>query len=181
MAALSTGLLALGIGNTFANVRSGLDQARIVSAEGKYQAQVLGVNAKLAEAQAVDAVARGHEAAMKLRTGARAVTGAQIGSAAAQGIELGGSMADVTAQTELLSELDALTIENNAAREAFGYHVQAKNYLAQAAMARAAGRNQAQAIRRSLPGTLLEGALETYGMYSQFRDGGKKKKTEKKP
>ena len=70
---------------------------------------------------------------------------------------------DVQRDTMALGELDALTIRNNAAREAWGYQTQALQDQHAAAMARTSGRNQAKALRQASLGSLLTGAADVYG------------------
>ena len=98
--------------------------------QGKYEAEVAGQNAQLASKAAGDALQRGKEDAAAARMRVRAIIGAQRAKYAASGAELSGTPVDVLADTAQLGELDALTIENNAAREAYGYRNDQVNVLA---------------------------------------------------
>jgi len=101
------------------------------SAEGarqkaRFQADVLKQNAKIADMQAEDVLRRGEEAVFEKRLEGKRVIGAQRAALAAQGIELGsGSALDIQGDTAAQAEIDALTIRNNAFREAMGYRMRA--------------------------------------------------------
>jgi hypothetical protein len=166
MAAFSTIALAMlagaGAVNQFAGQRK---QAGIIEQEGQYAADIYGQNAALADLQATDAIARGAEAESRYRTQIKGLVGSNRANMAAQGIDVStGSAVDVQRDVEAVGELDALTIKNNAAREAFGYRVEASQYRRQADLARLGARNQAKALRRASLGSLLTGAANVYGI-----------------
>lgn len=168
MAAL-TALLALNAASTINKFAGERQQATAAERQGAYEQGVYNVDAQLADQQAADAIARGKEAETRQRQATRGLIGAQRATLAAQGIDVStGSALDVQADTAALGELDALTIRNNAAREAFGYRVQAMDYRNQGAMAALAGKNQAAALRNQSYSTLLTGAANTYGIYREF-------------
>lgn len=96
---------------------------------GRLQKQLMQYNARIADYQAQDALERGVVAETRSRTSTKRTIGAQRAFLASQGVEINdGSAADVQANTAYLGELDALTIRNNAAREAWGYKAQAVDY-----------------------------------------------------
>lgn len=173
MAALTGALMALTALNTvqkFAGDRRAATQAE---QQGNYQASLYGTDASLADAQATDAIARGHEAELKSRASTRQLTGSQRASFAAQGLSLDtGSPADVVTDDRSLGELDALTIRNNARREAYGYSTQAAQYRNQGALAQLAGRNTAAAYRNQGTSTLLSGAGDLFNTYQSFGMNG---------
>lgn len=85
-------------------------------------------NAKIAEQRAADAVQRGEEDAQQFSAGVRSLIGTQRAGFAAQGIDVGtGSAVDVQADASYLGALDRQRIKVNAAREAWGYRVDAEN------------------------------------------------------
>lgn len=93
---------------------------------GKVNQQLSEYNAGVAEYQAADAIKRGQVEATRRRTLTRGVIGSQRVSLARQGVDVNdGSALDVQADAAYLGELDAQTIQNNAAREAWGFKVQA--------------------------------------------------------
>lgn len=86
-------------------------------------------NARIAEMQAADALARGAEEEGRFRQGVESLIGSQRAGFAGQNVDVGyGSPVDVQADAAFLGELDALTIRSNARREAWGYEVQAENF-----------------------------------------------------
>lgn len=93
---------------------------------GKVNQHLSEYNAGVAEWQADDAIRRGGVDATRRRTMTRGTIGSQRVSLARQGVEINdGSALDVQADSAYLGELDAQTIQNNAAREAWGFKVQA--------------------------------------------------------
>lgn len=137
---------------------------------GNYEASLHRINAQLAEEQAADAIARGHEAEGRHRRGARQMAGAQRARLAAQGIAVdSGSALDIQAETHALSELDALTIRNNAKREAWGFRVDAWNSRVRGQLSQQAGRNEARMARQRGYSTLLTGATQAYDLYRTGR------------
>lgn len=135
----------------------------VTGAYGQYQAgqhnqKLMDANAQIADWQAQDALDRGKDEAAKHRSAVRRMVGSQRARLAAQGIDIeSGSALDLQLDTARLGELDALTIENNAAREAWGYRVQAQDYRTRGAIARYEGKQAAV-------GTLLTTGGKAYGM-----------------
>lgn len=80
---------------------------------------------EMADRSAADARARGEVEAGRRQIEARRAIGAARASMAASGIALDdGSALSIQEDIAAAGELDALTIRNNAAREAFGYRVE---------------------------------------------------------
>lgn len=138
-------------------IRSGNTQSANLNA----QATTATANAAFSNRAADDAVRRGTYDAdiQRLRTGQE--IGTQRAAQAANGgmvnQDTNALLQDDTAQ---LGELDALTIQNNAAREAYGYKVQALNSTTQAAQLKA----QASTTKRnSLLGGIISGAGSLFG------------------
>lgn len=129
------------------------------------QAQLLDYNAAVADVQARDAIARGAEEESKYRQGVRKLIGSQRTALAASNVDVGfGSAADVQADAAFLGELDALTIRTNAAREAWGYKVEAEDTRKRAEITRregvqleAAGRERRNAAFVNMGASLLGG------------------------
>lgn len=140
MTAIAIGGLAL---SAYQQVRQGraikqAGQAERAAADS--QAEILDYNATIADAQAADAVTRGQEEENRYRQGVRSLIGSQRAGFAGQGVDVGvGSAADVQADSAFLGELDALTIRTNAAREAWGYKVQAADTRKRAEVTRKTG------------------------------------------
>lgn len=129
-----------------------------------YQAAVDRNNAKVAEWQAQDAEQRGKEEERKRRLLTGQQKGAQRTAFAANGIDLGSeSVAETLADTEMIGELDALTIRSNAKREAYGYRVQGANYNASAVNNTFAGKNAKAAANTKATSTILGGVSTITG------------------
>lgn len=175
---ISYGLMALS------SIGGAYSQAQAELAQGDYQRTMFRLNARMAEFQATEAISRGdREAAKAIRRGyresaiarrvGRQTAGSQKAALAAQGIDVGsGSAADILQETAIFSELDqieiqknasldALTIKNNAWREAWGLKTQASAYESEARMA-------LHTAKRKSKNTLLTGGIRalTYGMFA---------------
>jgi hypothetical protein len=139
--------------------RAGADQ----QAAAESEAQLSDYNAKVADLQATDAIARGANEESRFRQGVQVMIGSQRAGIAASNIDVSsGSAADVQGDAAYLGELDALTIRTNAAREAWGYQVQGQDLTARAAIQRkegvyaaAAGQQASSAANWSAAGTIV--------------------------
>jgi hypothetical protein len=170
MAVMSAIALGAALGGTALSVvgqvkagnaakRAGEAQQRAANS----QADLADYNAAVAEVQAQDAIARGAEDESRFRQGVRTLIGSQRAGFAAGNVDVGfGSAVDVQADAAMLGELDALTIRTNAAREAWGYKVQAEDLRRRGQIARKegvmfneAGRTNQSAARWGAGGTLL--------------------------
>ncbi len=163
--ALALGSLAFGAYN---QIRAGQAAKKAGEAErraAEASADLAEYNAAVADLQATDAVARGAEDESRFRTSVRGLIGAQRAGIAAGNVDVGwGSAVDVQADAAFLGELDALTIRTNAAREAWGYQVQAEDLRKRATIAReegvmleAAGRERRTSALVGAAGTVLGG------------------------
>jgi hypothetical protein len=86
----------------------------------------------MAETGARDATARGQQAQASSDLKYGALAGRQRSALAASGTDVqSGSALDLLGDTRLMSDLDAQTIRNNAAREAFGYKAVAGQFKGQ--------------------------------------------------
>lgn len=136
---------------------------------GEASAEQQEWNARIAEVQAEDAILRGREQEQQVRLGTKGLIGAQRAGFAGQGLDIGvGSPVSVQGDTAYLGELDALTTRANAAREAWGYKVEAADRRMAADVARRGGQAQAQAYRSAANTTLIGGAANTALMLNQF-------------
>lgn len=133
----TTIMMAIGLGmNVAGTVVGGLGKR----AEAHQQAEFQDANKSLSEQRAGDALLRGNRDAGTQRMKGSQIIGAQKVGFAAGGVDVStGSAAQTMADTRMMSELDAQTIENNAAREAWGHKVQAWESGQQANALRAQG------------------------------------------
>jgi len=128
-------------------------QSEALKMQGDYQKSVMEQNRKLAEFQAEDAVRRGDKESKELKKKVKVLIGSQRAAMAAQGIDIeSGSALDVQADTAAFGASDALTIRNNAWREAWGYRVQGADYSSKGAWAQLEAKNAAR-------NTLLTGGM----------------------
>lgn len=135
----------------------GLGQKR----QAKADAAALRQNALYLNQAAHDARQRGAREADQARLDTQQAIGSQRVAQAASGGEVNtGSNALAQQDTAQFGELDALTIANNAAREAYGYEVEATGL-----------QNQARALKKGAKNApltgLLSGAVQGFaGAYS---------------
>lgn len=114
---------------------SAYGQARTQKKQNEYQAQVDRNNAAAAEWQATDAVQRGNAAAADQRRKGQQTLGTQRAAMAAAGLDISsGSALSILEDTDYFTEADQGTIKSNAAREAWGYKMQASNSIASAGL-----------------------------------------------
>lgn len=105
--------------------------------ENEAKQKELAANKQLAEQAAADALARGNQDAGRARMqGSQLIERQKVGYAASGVDATAGTPLQVMAGTRLMSELDARTLENNAAREAWGYKQHGLAYQQQAALER---------------------------------------------
>jgi hypothetical protein len=145
-------LILAGVGTAtqvYGQVKAGKAQKKAGEAAqeaANSQAGLSDYNAEVATLQAQDAVDRGAVEESRFRTSVRGMIGQQRAGIAAGNIDVGfGSAVDVQADAAYLGELDALQLRTNAAREAWGYTVQAEDFRKRAAITRKEGVNLAEA------------------------------------
>lgn len=128
---------------------SGLLQGLQGQAQAKQQAAELTMNAAFLNNAAADARARGRIESDQARVDTQQVIGAQRAAQAANGGEVNsGSNALLQQDAAQFGELDALIISNNAAREAYGYDVQAD-----------ANRRNARQLKKNARSNLISSVL----------------------
>lgn len=171
MCVVSAGVAGSAAAATAANVALATTLATVATTvysqrqQTRTQEKVLEHQAEKRQAAAKDAQARGRIKADEQRKRTLRLISEQRAGFAASGVELdSGSTLDTTSGTAALGELDALTIENNAAREAYGYQSQAETFAAQAGITRQRG-------RANTTSTILTGAAQGAGQYYSFAAG----------
>lgn len=99
-----------------------------------YEASIARNNQKIANYQADLALENGAVAEQTQQLKTAALKGDQRAAMAANGVDLGeGSATETLATTEFMGKRDALTIRDNAARQAWAYKNQALGYGSEAA------------------------------------------------
>lgn len=164
MTAIALGSLALGAFSTVQQVRGQRKAGKLANEAAQEEAALIDYNATIADQQAADALERGQERKQAVRSATRQVIGTQRAGFAGQGVDVSsGSAADVQADAAFLGELDALTEETNAAREAWGIKVQATDLRNRADVTRRTGVNQQKAANAASWGTAIGGAANVIG------------------
>lgn len=147
MAAITTTLAIAGLALSGASAVKQWRSGGKLAEAGRQQrevaesaAELQDWNASIADLQAADALARGREEENRFRQGVRLLIGSQRAGIAGGNIDVGfGSALDVQADAAFLGELDALTIRTNAAREAWGFKVEAEDTRRRAEITREEG------------------------------------------
>lgn len=171
MAGLSATASLAGLG---LSTMAAYNQSKASKAAYEYQAAVANNNATLDEYKARDAIMRGQSAEIAQRMKTAGLKGTQRASLAARGLDLGeGSAADILASTDYMGETDALTIRDNASREAWGYRVRGSNSSADAGMYGA--RSRAESSGMAAATSLLTGAGKVAGSWYRYRNEANRK------
>lgn len=132
--------------------------------DGQHQGWLLDKSAEFSDAAAADSVRRGDREVADIRLRTSQILGEQRVALGSSGVDAGvGSAADLQADTRMMSELDVETTRNNAAREAWGYQVQAWNQRQQATFARKGG---GAAAAGTLLGGVGRAAGDAAGIYA---------------
>jgi hypothetical protein len=143
------------------------------NAAAEYQARLSEREAQAHEQLRADAMARGKIDADTHRLKVGQVIGSQRASAGGSGFKADvGSALDVVADTASWGEMDALTIENNAAREAYSYGEAATSARLQADLARRSKRSVGTAVMGSILSGVGPLASSLYSLNAQNRSTG---------
>lgn len=170
IAATTTALAVLAAGSAISGYIGSQNAAKGVKAQGKYEQSILEQNAQFAEQNAADVVEQGKVDELRHRAAIKGLIGTQRAIAGAAEININsGSIKDIQEETDLIGEIDALTIRNNAARQAWGYKVEAADLRNRGKLAAMGALNQASAIKSQGYTTLLTGAAQAA---SYFPRGG---------
>lgn len=161
------GLLGIGVSGlgALSSANAAKANASLQQTQLKFNAQMAKINEQLNEtnAQATLFAGQREEANVRLKTGQLKST--QRARMAANGIDLSSDTpAAILATTEVMGEMDATTVANNALRAAWGYRTQGANYAAQAAMANANANtiNPSNAFTSTLLGNAGNVAMNWY-------------------
>lgn len=142
-------------------IGGGIDAAGKI-AGGKQDAATAETNRRLAEAQAGDALLRGTIEESRYRRQIAQIIGGQKAAFGSRNVTQSGTALDILADTAMVGEEDALTIRNNAAREAWGYRNQANE-------ASRWGANQKTNAFGAAGGTLLTSGSQAYGQWKSSK------------
>lgn len=117
-------------------------------------------NEEIGAFQAADATRRGTIEEMRYRRQIAQLLGRQKAEIGARNVEVRGSALDLLEDTAQIGEEDVTTIRNDAARQAWGYRVNANE---QANLNRQSGAN----ARNQGIGTALTSGAQAYGQWRQ--------------
>jgi len=159
------------MGSIVTSFIGGIQQVKAQGEQAGFQSGVAGQNASIAGAQAQQAYHIGSTQAGLAQAKGSQLASTQKADYAASGVVANAGSADtVQLNTKAMADLDAATIENNAARQAWGYKVQQSQYEQQGAWDIYSGGQQQQA---TLLHTAAEGmsGLQSFGIST----GGTKK------
>lgn len=157
---------ALMIGSTLIGGYSQIQAGNAQAAAAQYNAQVAEMNATLADRAAKNALERGAAEEQRKRMEVASIQGRQRAAMAANGVDLTfGSPLDTLVDTAMMGELDALTIRQNSAREAYDYETQGVNYRADATLSRMNASSARSGGYLGAIGSVLGGGARAYGQY----------------
>lgn len=136
-------------------------QGQVASSQAKYESKLANRNAELEERNRRDAIARGEtEQRNHYRKLAQAMGEARVKNAGA-GLDVSfGSAASLEQDIEMIGYEDSATIAENTSKEIQGYDINAANYRAEAAAAKARGKGAKTASYIGAAGTLLSSASQ---------------------
>jgi hypothetical protein len=150
-------MMGMQVAGAVTSAQGAAQQSQATKAAYEYQSAVSSNNAQLAQWQAQDALQRGAQAEQQQRLKTAQLKGSQRARLAANGVALDeGSALNVLQDTDYMGGQDAMTIRDNAAREAWGYRTQAGNYASDASMLQS--RADAEDPDRAMFGSLLGSA-----------------------
>lgn len=149
----SDSLMASYMLNGISSMVGAYSQSQALKAQDEHQIKMAKMNEALAAFNAQITIEKGNEDANALLRKAGQLKGKQKAAFAAQGIDSSsGSAADILRETDTNAAMDALTIRNNAWRQAWGFGVEAANTRLKSDLASAANQNMAR-------NTLVTGAF----------------------
>lgn len=173
--ALLIASLSTSAAGTAMSVRAARKGGKAAQASANAEADMMDYNASVAEIQAEQTVEQGAVEAARYKEQMEGVVGAQRVAFAGQGVDVSsGSALAVQADTQAIAEMDALQIKSNAARQAWGYKVEAYDSKKRALYARHEGvmlakAGTANAWAQGIQG--VGGMLSTGLNYSAMRYG----------
>lgn len=148
-------------GMAIASIVQSQKEAEAIKSQGRFNANQLEFNARLAEMDRADELKRGKDEQKFIKKRGAQMIGSQRAALAAQGIEIdSGTAALIQEETAEQVELESLTAGNNAWRRAWGLEVEALGARTSAAFTRESSRNRAR-------NTLITGGINAIGIGAQ--------------
>lgn len=169
---MCTIMAAIGLVGTAVSAMGAIQQAKAASAAANYNAKVADMNAKISERRSEDALERGRQAEQRKRLEVAQIQGKQRAAMAANGVDLGfGAPLDTLIDTATMGEMDALTVRQNAAREAYDFRVDASNGRAEANLKRMEAKSALTGGYLAAAGTAISGIGGAYKSYYNQKMG----------
>jgi len=146
-----------------------IESGEASGAAASYQSQVAANNAIIAGENAQYAKAAGEVQVTASELKTAATIGAIKTNQAASGLDVNsGSNEDVQSSAKELGELDALTVRNNAARQAYGYQVQSTSFTQQSQLSSAQSEQDLTAGMFGAGSSILGGATSATNNYARY-------------
>lgn len=150
-----------------------IESADAQQKQANYQAQVARNNQTIASQNADAATQAGAVQEQNQRFKNAEQMGTIRATLAANGGDIGsGSALDIQSDAARLGEVDALTIRNNAARNAYGYQAQGANFGADAGLDVARGKQAQTAGTMGAASSILGSASQFGNQYANFSKSG---------
>lgn len=168
MASLAMTTISAGV-----SAYGAIQQGKAQSAALEYQAQVARNNQTIASQYSQQAIADGENKVAAKQQQTAQMIGAQRAAMAANGVDLdSGSPLRLQEDSAKLGNLDALTIRNNAAREAYGYQLQGLSYAQQAQLDQSAADNAVTAGNLNAFSSIVGGASSLGSKWLDYKKSG---------
>lgn len=173
LAAIGVASLAMSAVGTAMSAYGAKQQADAQAQAAQYQAQVALNNQKIAGQYAQQAIADGENKVAAKQEQTSQMIGSQRAAMAANGVQLdSGSPLRLQEDTARLGNVDALTIRNNAAREAYGYQLQGLSYGQQAQLDEATASNAVTAGNLNMFSSIAGGASSIGSKWIDYKKTG---------
>lgn len=168
MTALIAGGAAI-VGGSLLSAKGEKKAGRAAEDAANFQAQTAEGNREFAEQLADDAIARGNVEEQKQRVITSQFVARQEVALAASGQVVGvGSAKDLTESTETIGELEALTIRQNALKEAEGFRREGLNFGREAQLTRETGRQAKKAGEAAATASIISGVGSVASSWYSF-------------
>ncbi|MCW3657539.1 hypothetical protein K6L27_05075 [Burkholderia cenocepacia] len=173
IAVLAGSALAMTAVSTAMSAYGASQQAAATASADQYQAEVARINQRLSGQYAQQAIDDGENKVAAKQQQTSGLIGAQRAAMAANGVQLdSGTPLRLQEDSAQLGAVDALTIRNNAAREAYGYQVQGLSYGQQAQLDEASASNALSAGSLNTFSSILGGAASVGSKWIDYKKGG---------
>jgi len=161
------------LAGTVVSAMGAKQQADAQAKQADYQAQVARNNEIIAQQQANAARQAGAVEAQTQDYKSRQIAGTQKAILGASGVDIesGSPLAIQQSQAEL-ARLDALTVQSNAERKAWGFDVEASNQKAQAGLYRMQASDARAAGKTAVLASLIGGVGKFAGKWGDSSGGG---------